>query len=80
MEEEEVSRIIGKQTDPVERIRSIDLTVGDKVVVVEGPFVGKTGTIQEVNLEDQYLKVLLSVFGFGREVLTELALTDVKKE
>ena len=80
MEAEEVARIIGKQTESVQRIRSIDLTVGDKVVVVEGPFVGKTGTIQEVNLEDQYLKVLLSVFGFGREVLTELALTDVKKE
>ena len=80
MEPEEVERIIGRPDYNQELIRSIDLQVGDKVVVIEGPFVEKTGTIQEINLEEKYLKVNLSVFGFGREVLTELALTDVKKE
>lgn len=80
MEPEEVARIMGQKETGQERIRGIDLNVGDKVVVIEGPFVDKTGTIQEINLEEKYLKVSLSVFGFGREVLTELALTDVKKE
>ncbi len=79
METEEVDRIIGRQAQNLEHIVYIDLAVGDKVEVIEGPFAGKNGTILEIDLEQQYLKVLLSVFGFGREVPTELALTDVKK-
>ena len=47
----------------------IDLEVGDEVNVVDGPFEGFAGIIEEINLEKSKVKVNISMF--GRETPTE---------
>jgi len=36
---------------------------GDKIRVIEGPFVNFTGTIEEVNIERGKIKVMVAIFG-----------------
>lgn len=50
---------------------------GDQVRVIEGPFSNFIGTINEIYLEKQKLKVFVSMF--GRETPVELDFTQVEK-
>jgi transcription termination/antitermination protein NusG len=55
----------------VEIIRhEIDLKTGDAIRVTSGPFESFIGTIENVNMEKQTFKVLISMF--GRETPVEL--------
>ncbi len=51
--------------------------VGEGVRVVGGPFAEMTGKIQEVNVEQEKLKVNITIF--GRETPVDLDFTDVEK-
>jgi transcription termination/antitermination protein NusG len=51
--------------------------VGESVTVMDGPFATLPATINEVNAEQQKLKVLVSIF--GRETPVELGFTQVSK-
>ena len=42
---------------------SIDVAVGDTVKVIDGPFDNFMGVIEEINMEKQIMKVLISMFG-----------------
>ena len=55
----------------------IDLEVGDEVNVVDGPFEGFAGIIEEINLEKSKVKVNISMF--GRETPTELEFEQIQK-
>jgi transcriptional antiterminator NusG len=50
---------------------------GDEVRVVVGAFANFSGTVQEVNVDKQKLKVKVSIF--GRDTPVELNFTDVEK-
>ena len=50
----------------------VDFEVGESVTVMDGPFATLPATINEVNVDAQKLKVLVSIF--GRETPVELAL------
>lgn len=61
----------------VEEIRhEINLKLGDTVRVVSGPFESFIGTIENINLEKQTFKVLISMF--GRETPVELEFHQVE--
>ena len=49
----------------------VDFTVGESVTVTDGPFDTLPATISEINVENQKLKVLVSIF--GRETPGELS-------
>ena len=49
----------------------------DLVRVVTGPFAGLEGKIEDVNLDREKLRVLISIF--GRDTPVELGFTDVEK-
>ena len=51
--------------------------VGQKVTILDGPFVGLHGEIGEANIETQKLKVLVSIF--GRETPVDLENWQVEK-
>jgi transcriptional antiterminator NusG len=51
--------------------------VGESVTVMDGPFATLPATINEVNAEQQKLKVLVSIF--GRETPVELTFNQVSK-
>jgi transcription termination/antitermination protein NusG len=55
----------------------VDFEVGESVTVMDGPFATLPATINEVNGEQQKLKVLVSIF--GRETPVELGFTQVSK-
>ncbi len=61
----------------VEEVRhEINLKLGDTVRVVSGPFESFIGTIENINLEKQTFKVLISMF--GRETPVELEFHQVE--
>jgi len=60
-------------TAPVE----IDISVGDSVTVVDGPFATLHATISEINIEAQKVTGLVEIF--GRETPVELAFSQIDK-
>ncbi|MFB5946552.1 transcription termination/antitermination protein NusG [Albibacterium profundi] len=76
----EVNRILGKVDEMSEQVESINVPyfVGESVKVIDGPFNGFTGEIEEVNEEKKKLKVMVKVF--GRKTPLELNYMQVEKE
>lgn len=56
----------------------VDIGVGDTITVMSGPFENFVGVVEEVHLERQSIKAILSMF--GRETPVELEFDQVKKE
>jgi len=57
--------------------KAVDFEVGESITVTDGPFATLPATINEINLDSQKLKVLVSIF--GRETPVELSFTQVSK-
>ncbi|MFZ2529950.1 MAG: transcription termination/antitermination protein NusG [Rhodococcus sp. (in: high G+C Gram-positive bacteria)] len=55
----------------------VDFEIGESVTVMDGPFATLPASINEVNAEQQKLKVLVSIF--GRETPVELSFNQVSK-
>jgi len=56
---------------------AVDFEVGESVTVMDGPFATLPATVNEINAEQQKLKVLVSIF--GRETPVELGFNQVSK-
>jgi transcriptional antiterminator NusG len=79
MRDAEVQAILGRVAEGEEAPKlMISLEVGEKVKVNDGPFEGFDGMVEEVDDENQRLKVTVSIF--GRETPVELEFTQVSKE
>ncbi|AFZ17286.1 transcription antitermination protein nusG [Allocoleopsis franciscana PCC 7113] len=72
----EIERIF-KQAQEQEPVVKIDMAVGDKIVVLSGPFKDFEGEVIEVSPERSKLKALLSIF--GRDTPVELEFNQVQK-
>ncbi|OKH23281.1 transcription termination/antitermination factor NusG [Hydrococcus rivularis NIES-593] len=73
----EVERIF-KQAQEQEPVVKIDMEVGDKIVVLSGPFKDFQGEVIEVSPERSKLKALLSIF--GRDTPVELEFNQIEKQ
>lgn len=79
MRDAEVQAILGRVAEGEEAPKlMISFEVGEKVKVNDGPFEGFDGMVEEVDDENQRLKVTVSIF--GRETPVELEYTQVSKE
>jgi transcriptional antiterminator NusG len=58
-------------------VKVLDLEVGNSVTVIDGPFASLPATISEINVDQQKLKALVSIF--GRETPVELNFNQVSK-
>ena len=76
----EVNRILGKVDEMTVQGESMNVPyyVGENVKVMDGPFNGFTGVIEEVNEEKKKLKVMVKIF--GRRTPLELNYMQVEKE
>jgi transcriptional antiterminator NusG len=76
----EVNRILGKVDELSATDEAINnpFFVGETVKVIDGPFNGFNGTIEEVNDEKRKLKVMVKIF--GRKTPLELSFLQVEKE
>lgn len=55
----------------------LDYEVGEAVRIVDGPFTDMIGTVEEINIDQEKLRVLVSMF--GRETPMELDFIQVEK-
>ena len=79
MRDAEVNAILNRVQEGEESPRTlIHFEVGEKVKVNDGPFEDFDGMIEEVDEENQRLKVAVSIF--GRETPVELEFTQVTKQ
>ncbi len=79
MRDAEVQAILGRVAEGEEAPKlMISFEVGEKVKVNDGPFEGFDGMVEEVDDDNQRLKVTVSIF--GRETPVELEFTQVSKE
>ena len=79
MRDAEVNQILNRVQEGEEAPRTlIHFDVGEKVAVTDGPFEGFDGMVEEVDEDNQRLKVTVSIF--GRETPVELEYTQVTKQ
>ena len=76
----EVNRILGKVDELAEsdEANHNPYHVGENVKVIDGPFNGFNGVIEEINEEKKKLKVMVKIF--GRKTPLELSFMQVEKE
>lgn len=76
----EVNRILGKVDEMAEQgeMMNVPYYVGENIKVMDGPFNGFSGVIEEVNEDKKKLKVMVKIF--GRRTPLELNYMQVEKE
>ena len=75
----EVNKLVGLANESEVRAASaVTFLVGESVNVVDGPFSGFKGTVQEVSQEKHKLKVVVTIF--DRQTPMELGFNQVEKE
>ncbi len=73
---QEIDRILGTMGMSRVNIES-EMQVGSKVTIVDGPFNGMTGTVDNIDIENNRLNVLIDLF--GQETPVEVELFQVNK-
>ena len=76
----EVNRILGKvdEMSVQEEEMNVPYVVGETIKVIDGPFNGFTGVIEDINEEKKKLEVMVKIF--GRKTPLELNYMQVEKE
>jgi transcriptional antiterminator NusG len=76
-----VEEVVKQLAPPKQKVvvaqKAVDFEVGESITVTDGPFATLPATINEINLDSQKLKVLVSIF--GRETPVELSFNQVAK-
>ena len=79
LRDEEVEEIINiAERGPEEAKHVIDLSIGDSAKIIDGPFTGFSGVVDEINEEKSKLKLMISIF--GRSTPVELEFFQVEKQ
>ena len=78
--DDEAMRILGEQDENADSAAEtfVNYEVGEAVKIIDGPFSGFSGTIDEIVEDRSKLKVIVVIF--GRKTLLELNFTQVTKE
>ncbi len=78
LKQSEVDTLLGRMEEKAGMVKhSIDVAVGDSVVIVDGPFKELDGKVGEVDESRGKVKVLVSMF--GRETPVELDFLQIKR-
>ncbi len=78
LEEKETNSL--KQTIEERKVKpvpKVEFNKGDKVEIIDGPFINFTGIVEDANNEKERLKVSVSIF--GRSTILELNFWQVEK-
>ena len=75
----EINRMLGTaENTEIEGTIDVPYVVDETVKVIDGPFSGFSGVIEEINAEKHKLKVMVKIF--GRKTPLELSFMQVEKE
>jgi transcriptional antiterminator NusG len=79
LEDEEVENILssGERRAQEDAKRAFEFSIGDRVKVIDGPFTGFSGLVDELNEEKSKLRLMISIF--GRSTPVELEFHQVEK-
>lgn len=79
MRESEVNRMLGRVDELAVKVDAgaIPYVIGETVKVIDGPFNGFNGTIENINEEKRKLEVMVKIF--GRKTPLELSFMQVEK-
>jgi transcriptional antiterminator NusG len=79
LEDEEVENILssGERRTQEDAKRAFEFSIGDRVKVIDGPFTGFSGLVDELNEEKSKLRLMISIF--GRSTPVELEFHQVEK-
>ena len=76
-----ISEVVKQLAPPKQKAivtaKAVDFEIGESITVTDGPFATLPATINEISLDSQKLKVLVSIF--GRETPVELSFNQVAK-
>lgn len=76
LNDEEVERILQQISGETPKTK-VDLKKGDSVKIIAGPFSDQMGTVQEIDIDREKVKV--SIIFFGRETPVEVSFSDIEK-
>jgi len=79
LREKEINKILGKVDEVADAEGDLEkpFVIGETVKIVDGPFNGFTGTIQEIFEERKKLNVIVKIF--ERDTPIELTYSQVEK-
>lgn len=75
--QKEIDYLLGRMNEDNEAKHTIDLEVGETIIINDGPFKDLEGRVNEVDSERGKVKVFVSLF--GRETPVELDFLQIKK-
>ncbi len=80
LKDEEVEAIIvaAEHTSGEGPQQVIDVAVGDNAKIIDGPFTGFSGVVDEISAEKSKLKLMISIF--GRSTPVELEFFQIEKQ
>jgi transcriptional antiterminator NusG len=73
----EIDYLLGRMNEDNEAKHTIDLEIGETIIINDGPFKDLEGRVNEVDSERGKVKVFVSLF--GRETPVELDFLQIKK-
>ncbi len=73
----EIDYLLGKMDEDTTTKHTIDLEIGETIIINDGPFKDSEGRVSEVDQDRGKIKVMVSLF--GRETPVELDFLQVKK-
>lgn len=75
--QKEIDYLLGRMNEDQEAKHTIDLEIGETIIINDGPFKDLEGRVNEVDSERGKVKVFVSLF--GRETPVELDFLQIKK-
>jgi transcriptional antiterminator NusG len=75
--QKEIDYLLGRMNEDNEAKHTIDLEIGETIIINDGPFKDLEGRVNEVDSERGKVKVFVSLF--GRETPVELDFLQIKK-
>jgi len=63
--------------EPKPPVQTIDVKVGDPILITDGSFSGNEGTVEEINMDRHKIKA--SIFMFNTQTIIELDFSQIKK-
>lgn len=79
LQDYEVEEIVNTAERGIEEAKMIiDISIGDNAKIIDGPFTGFSGVVDEINEEKSKLKLMISIF--GRTTPVELEFFQVEKQ